>query len=108
MPGWVEHSYGYHGDDGQKFGANKTPGRWATWAEGDVIGCGVDTERRAIWYTRNGTLLGDAFANVTEDLLCPVVGFHSNGERVRINFGLTPFVYAGPGAEVQAPVLEAR
>jgi hypothetical protein len=48
-------------------------------------------------YTRNGTLLGDAFTDVAEPVLVPVVGFHSNGECVRVNFGLSPWVYTGAG-----------
>lgn len=44
-------------------------------------------------YTRNGELLGDGFVSVYESNLVPVVGFHSNGESVRVNFGLTTFAY---------------
>lgn len=44
-------------------------------------------------YTRNGELLGDGFVPVYETNLVPVVGFHSNGESVRVNFGLVPFAY---------------
>lgn len=49
MPGWVEHSYGYHGDDGRKFGRGKTDNMWPTWVDGDVVGCGFDAQRAAIW-----------------------------------------------------------
>lgn len=49
MPGWVDHSYGYHGDDGRKFGRGKTESIWPTWVDGDVIGCGFDPARGAIW-----------------------------------------------------------
>lgn len=49
MPGWVDHSYGYHGDDGRKFGRGKTDSIWPTWVDGDVIGCGFDPVRGAIW-----------------------------------------------------------
>ncbi|CAM9656017.1 unnamed protein product, partial [Choristocarpus tenellus] len=93
MPGWIDHSYGYHGDDGRKFGPGSTEGTWDKWQDGDVIGCGFDCQRSTIWYTRNGMLLGDGFTGVTETKLVPVVGFHSNGESVRVNFGLAPFVY---------------
>lgn len=50
MPGWVDHSYGYHGDDGRKFGRGKTDSIWPIWADGDVIGCGFDPVRGAIWW----------------------------------------------------------
>lgn len=49
MPGWVDHSYGYHGDDGRKFGRGKTDSIWPTWVDGDVIGCGFDAVRGSIW-----------------------------------------------------------
>lgn len=49
MPGWVDNSYGYHGDDGRKFGRGKTESIWPTWMDGDVIGCGFDNVRGAIW-----------------------------------------------------------
>lgn len=49
MPGWVDHSYGYHGDDGRKFGRGKTESIWPTWVDGDVIGCGFDPIRGSIW-----------------------------------------------------------
>lgn len=44
-------------------------------------------------FTRNGKLLGDGFVPVYESNLVPVVGFHSNGESVRVNFGIAPFTY---------------
>jgi hypothetical protein len=97
MPGWEPHSYGYHGDDGTKFGAGATPNKWPTWEDGDVIGCGIDFPRRTIFYTRNGTLLGDGFCNILDDNLMPVVSFHSPNvlQKVRINFGLSEFLYKG-------------
>lgn len=49
MPGWVDHSYGYHGDDGRKFGREKTDSIWPTWVDGDIIGCGFDPVRGSIW-----------------------------------------------------------
>lgn len=48
-------------------------------------------------YTRNGELLGDGFVPVYESNLVPVVGFHSNGESVRVNFGVVPFAYGVSG-----------
>jgi hypothetical protein len=97
MPGWVEKSYGYHGDDGRKFGSNSTPGTWPKWNKFDVIGCGIDFATRNIFYTRNGELLGDAFIGVAEETLSPIVGFHCPRmvQKVRINFGQYPFSYRG-------------
>ncbi|CAM9363981.1 unnamed protein product [Discosporangium mesarthrocarpum] len=108
MPGWVDHSYGYHGDDGRKFGQGSTGGNWTTWLDGDVIGCGYSDERAAIWYTLNGELLGDGFTGIHESKLVPVIGFNSNGESVRVNFGVSPFVYKGPEVVVSTAVLAER
>ena len=96
MPGWEEGSYGYHGDDGQKFGSNATFGIWPFFEVNDVIGCGFDFHRKAIFYTRNGELLGDGFEDVSEEKLSPIVGFvnrNSDKQSVRINFGIEPFKY---------------
>ena len=99
MPGWETGSYGYHGDDGRKFGNNASTGEWPLFETGDVIGCGFAMDRRAIFYTRNGELLGDGFTDVTETKLCPIVGFsnrHHVVEQVEVNFGAAPFAYNGP------------
>jgi hypothetical protein len=97
MPGWVQHSYGYHGDDGKKYGHNATPGEFPVFAEGDVIGCGFNFERKAIFYTRNGSLLGDGFTEVADEkVLTPIIGFsnrHDDTVKLKINFGVEPFTY---------------
>jgi hypothetical protein len=44
MPGWDTESWGYHGDDGKKFGDNDGQG-WQygpTYGNGDTVGCGFD------------------------------------------------------------------
>lgn len=51
------------------------------------------SSRLPLRYTRNGKLLGDGFMVGYEPNLVPVVGFHSNGESVRVNFGVAPFTY---------------
>ena len=99
MPGWNDNSYGYHGDDGKKFGENPTPGDWPLFEEGDVIGCGISIDRKTIFFTRNGELLGDCFTDLKITKLSPVVGFsnrHNCVEKVEINFGIKPFRYSGP------------
>jgi hypothetical protein len=110
MPGWEPHSYGYHGDDGTKFGVGATPEKWPIWDDGDVIGCGIDFSRRAIFFTRNGVLLGDGFRNIPDDNLMPVVSFHSPNvlQKVRINFGLSDFLYKGTEVVVNAAALRIQ
>lgn len=67
----------------------------------DVIGCGIDFQRRLIFYTKNGHLLDVAFEDLQfqppmepyEDDIHPTIGLDSFGARVRINFGKEPFVF---------------
>lgn len=118
MPGWdTNTSLGYHGDDGKKFGDGATEGTWPTWNVGDVIGCGLDMSRRAVFYTRNGVLLGDGFTNVRFETLTPTIGFHASRcpQKVKVNFGVTPMRYTGPEVIIhpkalaeQAKVLRER
>jgi hypothetical protein len=114
MPGWDDHSYGYHGDDGRKFGKNKVASVWPTFEEGDIIGCGFVKESEtssSIFYTRNGELLGTAFTSVPERKLKPVVGFTNRSasvQQVRINFGLLPFRYSGENLVMNPKALVER
>jgi hypothetical protein len=111
MPGWVTHSYGYHGDDGKKYGNHLTPGDFPTFEEGDVIGCGIKFDTKTIFYTRNGSLLGDGFTEIDETIVTPILGFsnrHDDTVKVKINFGVEPFVYAGEEVIVNAKALEER
>ncbi len=98
MPGWDSCSYGYHGDDGGIF--HKTGHMLReygpTFGAGDVIGCGIDYHKRAIFYTHNGKSLGYAFTSLTDRELekdwYPVVGIDSKSF-IKCNFGQTPFLF---------------
>jgi hypothetical protein len=60
MPGWGIGSWGYHSDDGRLFsgmGQSKIYGE--TYQTGDVIGCGGDTQRKDLFFTKNGVHLGE-------------------------------------------------
>ena len=58
MPGWFPNSWGYHGDDGKKFGENPYGETYSeTYGIGDTVGCGVDKGGN-IFYTMNGIHLG--------------------------------------------------
>jgi hypothetical protein len=93
MPGWDPHSYGYHGDDGGVFhgsgAALRTYG--PTFGAGDVVGCGMDHVRSAIFYTLNGVSLGPAVPIKDEQGLFPVVGVDTHSV-VQCNF-VGPFVF---------------
>lgn len=110
MPGWEDHSYGYHGDDGRKFGAGNSPETWPLFEQNDVIGCGFDFDRRSIFYTRNGELLGTGFYNVADVAMYPIFGFHAHSvsQKISINFGVIPFRYEGPEVVVNAKSLLER
>ena len=93
LPGWVKHSYAYHGDDGNKFG-NRAEGQayGPTFTTNDVIGCGLNLKDRSCLFTKNGTDLGVAFTDLPSNLY-PTVGLFSPGEVVSGNFGQDIFVF---------------
>jgi SPRY domain len=91
MPGWNEHSFGYHGDDGGIYHAS---GRMLTqfgeiFGAGDTIGCGIDYRTNRVFFTRNGEFLGRAFTlpkAIAKKDLYPVVGMDTKCP-VQCNFG---------------------
>lgn len=107
MPGWDRHSFGWHGDDGGIYHNSGTMLKQfggAHFGVGDVIGCGVDYHRRAIFYTRNGTFVDYAFTLPESYLHCnlfPVVGIDSNC-LIQCNFGMEyPFLFHLAGMMTQ-------
>jgi len=97
MPGWDEHSYGYHGDDGGIFHASgdmlKRFG--PSFGKGDTIGCGIDFLAGAIFFTLNGKFLGYGWKNLNDlssKELYPTVGIDSNAP-VECNFGQSNFKF---------------
>lgn len=98
LPGWSQESYGYHGDDGNKFDglSNKGDNYGPTFTVGDVIGCGLNLIEGSCFFTKNGVNLGKAF----KDMRCshllslyPTIGLKTPGEEVEVNFGHESFVY---------------
>ncbi|EIW86343.1 SPRY-domain-containing protein [Coniophora puteana RWD-64-598 SS2] len=95
LPGWEKHSWGYHGDDGLAFAADRQGRPYGPqFGAGDVIGCGIDFSQNKAFYTKNGKLIGHVFDNIGKDCeLYPAVGLCHNGESIRANFGHETFKY---------------
>ena len=88
MPGWEPVSHAWHGDDGCTFNSCGTGTPLSTpWQEGDVIGCGIDFQRSAIFFTRNGVLQPGPLRGVDTEGLLATLGFQTKGECVSVSFG---------------------
>ena len=99
LPGWEEHSYGLHCDDGFFYHPRIADSRRAfapnlRAEEGCTIGCGFDRKKREIFFTHNGGLLGIAQDRVDDSSLHATVGLQSS-YAVSLNFGQRPFLYTG-------------
>jgi hypothetical protein len=105
QPGWEIDAYGYHADDGNKFhGSGSGVSFGPTATKGDVLGCGFLFRKRAIFFTKNGKVVGISASSaprtsialafhdvrISPCLLYPTVGVHSPGECVTVQF-LMPF-----------------
>ncbi|KAL6049517.1 Ran-binding protein 9 [Balamuthia mandrillaris] len=102
MPGWDGGSFGYHSDDGKKF-SHETGGFGhpfgPLYGKGDVIGCGWNMTTGKLYYTKNGGFIGFAFEGVhpsddsSSSGFYPVIGLHTGGVKLTVNFGQSPFAY---------------
>ncbi|ORZ40864.1 hypothetical protein BCR44DRAFT_1423932, partial [Catenaria anguillulae PL171] len=98
LPGWSKWSVGYHSHMGQLFlGANSSSGYQYgdTYGAGDVVGVGIDTVTRCVFFTLNGDRLPIAVElPVGSEAVFPTVG--ATGPcTVEYNFGTRPFFNAG-------------
>lgn len=93
LPGWEQNSWGYHGDDGCTFAAEKNGTPFGpTFGTGDVVGCGIDFSTYQAFFTKNGTLIGSAFKDIGKTCdLYPSIGLRHSGEAIRVNFGQDVF-----------------
>jgi hypothetical protein len=98
QPGWDARSCAYHSDDGHVFFGNARLASLPPFGPGDVVGCGLRSDRR-LFFTLNGRLLatapalppafwerarrGGLFPTVGVDTPCPL----------RVNCGSAPFAY---------------
>lgn len=70
-----------------------------SWSSGDIISCLIDCDEGTISFKRNGVDLGIAFENIPFGrgiAYFPAISLSQN-ERVRINFGSTPFRHPTDG-----------
>ncbi|GAB5587617.1 hypothetical protein Unana1_02517 [Umbelopsis nana] len=82
LPGWDDHSWGYHGDDGHSFcGSGNGKPYGPKFGTGDTIGCGINFKDMSAFYTKNGVHLGTAFHGLQGTSLYPCVGFRTPGEQ---------------------------
>lgn len=98
LPGWGTDTWGYHGDDGRAFDGNSGNEQGLPFGPRytalDVIGCGIDMQRRDIFFTKNGRFIGKAFCNIRFGIdLYPCIGLNSPGESMIVNFGSQPFEF---------------
>lgn len=57
--GWESKSFGYHGDDGNKFESTGTGAPYGPlFTTGDTIGCAINFFSKKAFYTKNGKNLG--------------------------------------------------
>ena len=102
LPGWRMGSYGYHGDNGQKYGSyhqGKGLPYGPEFGTGDVVGCGWDRGTGNVFFTKNGVHLGIAFTHVFTQCY-PAFGLASFGGKISLNFGQDEFRY--PAYELAA------
>lgn len=98
MPGWDEHSFGYHGDDGGIFhGYGDMLRRYGpSFGPGDTVGCGLEYSTRRIFFVKNGEFLGWAFQKIDKEMvergLYPTVGVDTDCP-IHVNFGQVPFKF---------------
>lgn len=61
MPGWDDTSWGYHGDDGEKFHGNSWGNMYVDvkFGKGDFVGCLYDIGKKELSFTKNEALLGE-------------------------------------------------
>lgn len=93
-PGWYATSYAYHGDDGRTFWSTGTGCPWGPrFTTGDTVGLGINYETGEVFFTKNGSFLGVSFYRCPKKSFLPAVGMTSYGEKIKANFGDSPFLF---------------
>jgi Ran-binding protein 9/10 len=58
LPGQRELTWGYHSDDGNVYENGAEMKYGPKFGKGDIVGCGVDWQIEAYFFTLNGQFLG--------------------------------------------------
>ena len=106
FPGTTAITYGYYGNNGNKYNNNTSSAYGNTYGSGDVIGCALDLDNGKIWWSKNGTwqASGDPAAGTnaaytgvsgTKQPAAADVG-GSTAINVTANFGQRAFAYTAP------------
>ncbi|CAI2187615.1 9971_t:CDS:2 [Funneliformis geosporum] len=94
LPGWNNHSVGYHSNEGKKYHNEGLTGRKYAekWGEeNDVIGCGYYPDTGQVFFTKNGINMGIICIGVFH-IWFPTIG--SDGIcSLKVNFGQEEFIY---------------
>ncbi|KAI9893898.1 MAG: hypothetical protein M1814_005451 [Vezdaea aestivalis] len=110
LPGWLNDSWAYHGDDGNAFCCNQLGKPYAEkFTTNDVIGCGLNFRTGCAFFTKNGLFLKNAFSGLQKKgPLYPTIGMKRLGEAVKANFGQYPFVFDIDGMMEREKAILAR
>ncbi|KAF0538641.1 SPRY-domain-containing protein [Gigaspora margarita] len=107
LPGWIEDTVGYHGDNGRLYCERGTGEFFGPcYDTGDTVGCGINFLTMEIFFTKNGIYLGKGpflyFETFSYDDLIeykiyadmyPMSGMATKGEIIIANFGMKPFMF---------------
>lgn len=91
--GSLPDSIGYRAD-GRLFTGDSVGVEYGEhYGTGDIIGCGISSETRDVFFTKNGTHLGIAVKKMGKftDEWFASISLHGVGEEVTVNFGQGPF-----------------
>ena len=79
--------YGFSGYDGRVANHIEAKSYNKPYGKDDVIGCGVNFIDGTIFFTKNGTYLGDAYTDILNFSVTPAIALRP-GNSVRTNFGI--------------------
>lgn len=92
MPGWDPDSFAYEGHEGTVYSSRNARVMGPTFGIGDVVGCGWNTDKNEVYWTRNGRYLFCVEAAPPPEQICPLIGIKGKGS-IAVNFGAKAFMY---------------